>query len=288
MKLFTALALTATTVLASHDISVPETVKANTDIQITTNFGKPSSPEHTFAYYRLFLTVSPPGSGLNPVCLLANQTAIETTSVTVRVPASVGPNGDNYTVSAVLFNTDPDGLSSSSGFVYSDEFTLVGGTGVFSAFETDPSGPWSLGDEYHIPCSAYDCVRACTQKYWPGDAGGADACDAKKAYICSAGCDGVTYEPWDPSWDDMDGDGKPDFECDVSTTSTGAAASTGAHTTTATTTTAVPTGTAATASTTTTGAAVPTESHGAAGLGGGVSRAVLAGGLMMALGGFAA
>jgi len=229
LKTLTILGLAAAA-RAFDSISVPPTVEADkeTTLTIRNDIGSSNSFDAGFAYFRVFLTISPPGWGYNPVCWLVNQTSIDTTSLKVTIPASVGPDASNYTLSVFEYNTDPNAESSSSGFQYTNDFTLIGGTGVFSAYETDPTGPWSLGPEDHIPCSAYDCVRQCQQKYYPDDLpSSTDYVAIKNAYLCSASCDGTTYPAWDPSWDDVDGDGKSDISSSAvsetaKTTATGA------------------------------------------------------------------
>jgi hypothetical protein len=220
-------------------ISVPATVTAGkeTTLTVKNDLGTEGSFDANFAYFRVYLTVSPPGWGLNPVCWLANQTSVDVTAVKVTVPASVGPAGDNYTLSVMEYNTDPDAESSASGFSYTGEFALEGATGEFSAYETDPSGPWSLGDADRIPCSAYDCVRQCASKYYPADipSDDGDLAAIKDQYLCGAKCPGTTFEPWQSEWDDTDGDGKADLPpssetvgaADASSTATGASKPTG-------------------------------------------------------------
>jgi hypothetical protein len=205
-KALVGLALvTATTAIDS--ILIPSIVTAGKPVtlRIKTDIGTPDSFDAQFAYYRVYLTISPPGWGLNPVCYLANQTAIDVTSLEVTIPATVGPEASNYTLSVVEYNTDPNSDVTMSGFAYSDEFSLVGATGSFSDYETDPSGPWALGPEDSIPCEAYDCVRTCMQKYYPEDLPNTENIAAmKNAYLCSAQCPGTSYLAWDPAWEGGD------------------------------------------------------------------------------------
>jgi hypothetical protein len=281
LKTLTVLGLAAATASAFESISVPSTVTAGkaTTLTIENDIGSSGSFDSQFAYFRVFLTISPPGWGYNPVCYLANQTAIDVTSLKVTIPASVGPDASNYTLSVFEYNTDPNAESSSSGFMYTDEFELVGGTGAYSNYEIDPSGPWSLGPEDDIPCEAYACVRECADKYYPDNLpNGDDLAAIKNTYLCSAECPGTSYPEWLSEWDDVDGDG----ESDIPESSTTGAAATG-------------TGVSKATGTATTGPAVAstssavvseTDAPGAgsvAGVSGGVLAAGLVAGLVMGM-----
>jgi hypothetical protein len=141
--------------------------------------------------------MTPPGWGTGPACYLVNSSSISTTSVTVQVPASVGPSGSQYySISYMQFNTDPNSEYSSSGFGYSSTFTFSGGTGAWSDYEKSGHSVFSADD---LPCTAYDCARQCLQKYYPADVSEDDMTGYKSAYGCYKACPGVSV----PSWDDV-------------------------------------------------------------------------------------
>ena len=212
-------------ILAFNSISIPETVQAgtNTDVTITNDLTSgPRSFDAQFTNYNLYLSVSAPNWGQNPVCLLFNGSDIHSTSLTVKIPASVGPDASNYSLVTVEYNTDVYSDNGLSGYEYSNDFALTGATGVWSAYETDPRGPQSLGDPDSIPCSAYDCARQCNQKYYPADFDQSNTAAYEAAYEasykCVAACPGVTYPSWDsvvaPWTDDGDDDDGDDEEED--------------------------------------------------------------------------
>lgn len=193
-------------VLAFNEITIQETVQAGTNVEVTITTDFDAGPDYSFdaefTKYNVYLSVSPPNWGSNPVCLLINGSDIHTTSVTVQIPASVGPNASNYSIVTAEYNTNIYS-NGPSGFEYSNDFTLTGGTGAWSEYETDPRGPMSLGDEDCIPCSAYDCARQCNQKYYPANFDQSNTGLYEEAYEatykCVAACPGVAY----PSWDSM-------------------------------------------------------------------------------------
>ena len=226
-------------VLAFDKISIQDTVEAGKDAQvsITNDLSTGSSSfDAGFTNYNVYLSVSPPGWGSNPVCVLINGSDISTTDFTVKVPASVGPSGSNYTLVTMEYNSDLN-ADGPSGFEYADDFTLTGGTGVWSAFETDPKGPRGLGDPDAIPCSAYDCARQCNQKFYPENFSGDDMTANKNTYECVAACPGVTYAAWDSNIADTGGDedeDSSDGSSSSSFTSSAAATTTASSSTSAT------------------------------------------------------
>jgi hypothetical protein len=75
---------------------VSSTVIAGQDniIQIVNGLSRgPQSFDGQFDSFRVYLSIAPPGWGSGPACYLANTSAITTTSLTVQIPASVGPSG---------------------------------------------------------------------------------------------------------------------------------------------------------------------------------------------------
>ncbi|RDW77781.1 hypothetical protein BP6252_05834 [Coleophoma cylindrospora] len=221
-----ALALaTLSRVSAFDDISIASHVVAGQDAHVffqnDISLGSDSF-DAQYTNYRVYLSISPPGWGSNPCCWLVNSSAIDVVDLKVQIPASVGPSASNYSIVAMEFITDSELYGSyTSGFEYSRDFTLTGGTGVWSAYETSPSGPFALGDADNIPCSAYECARNCNQQFYPanlGDDPNTYESAYESTYKCVAACPGVTYLSWDAL---MSGD---DGSSTSSTSSSGATA----------------------------------------------------------------
>ncbi|RFU35721.1 hypothetical protein B7463_g571, partial [Scytalidium lignicola] len=153
-----------------------------------------------FDSYRVYLATTPPGWGTGPVCYLVNSTTIDTTTLTITIPADVGPSGSFYSISTMEFNQDPykDGPS---GFEYSGTFDLEGGKGEWSSSELAGFG---LGDMDSVPCTAYNCIRQCNNGIDPTSD---DKAIYKKVYECMLNCPGVSL----PSWDELNSDDDSDF-----------------------------------------------------------------------------
>ncbi|RDW61621.1 hypothetical protein BP5796_11513 [Coleophoma crateriformis] len=196
--------VTLSRVSAFNGISISSPVVAGQDahvmIQNDISMGS-SSFDAQFTNYRVYLSISPPGWGSNPCCWLVNSSTIDVTDLTVQIPASVGPSASNYSIVAMEFAPDSSSYGIyASGFDYSRDFTLTGGTGVWSAYETNQSAPLSLGDADSIPCSAYECARNCNQQFYPanlGDDPSTYESAYKSTYKCVAACPGVTYPSWE-------------------------------------------------------------------------------------------
>ena len=241
-----ALALSSiSTSLAFDDISIASTVQAGTDVPVTiTNDISSSSSSSSssslrgsdsfdagFTSFRVYLSISPPGTGYGPSCYLINSTSISTETVTVNIPASVGPSGPDdspYAIVTAEFNDDPSAPSSLSSFEYSNDFVLEGGTGVWTDYEKDQM---SVGDPDNLPCTAYDCARQCSQKYYPQNSQDqlTDTMEGyRSTYECQAACPGVTYQSWDEVMGGAGGEGDgEDNSTSSSSSSIGSATKTG-------------------------------------------------------------
>lgn len=187
-------------------IQIPDTVTAGEEatVEVSNDLDVGSdSFDAGFEKYRLYLSTSPPGWGWGPVCYLVNSSAIDVTSLKITVPASVVPDGTDLMVTTMEFSDDPS-LDGPSGFQYSNEFTLEGGTGTWGQAELNGT---AVGDPDRIPCTALKCTRDCTDKWYPDNMDEENWDTAfKSTYECIAACPGVTY----PSWDEVNDNGNGD------------------------------------------------------------------------------
>lgn len=186
--------------LAFEEIDTNNTVTAGKDttLRVVNDLSRgPQSFDGMFDSYRVYLSLTPPGWGSGPACYLVNSSAINVTSLTFQIPASVGPSdslSQGYAIATIEFNQDPNANNGPSGFEYSNYFDFVGGTGKWSEYEL---AGYVVGIIDLLPCSAYDCARQCSQKYYPGNVNGNSASAYKPTYDCIAACQGVSYPPFD-------------------------------------------------------------------------------------------
>jgi hypothetical protein len=204
-----ALALiSAPLTLAFEEIDVNSTVIAGTDttVRIANDLSRgPQSFDGMFDSYRVYLSLAPPGWGSEPACYLVNTSAINVTSLNIQIPASVGPSDSSsqgYSIVTIEFNQDPNAESGPSGFEYSNTFDFIGGTGKWSDYEL--AGYITAGIDY-VPCSAYDCARQCSQKYYPDNVSSQSPSAYEPTYNCIAACPGVSYPPFDSIYSGPDG-----------------------------------------------------------------------------------
>lgn len=226
--------LGASSALAFEKISIQSVVEADTEVEVKIRndiADGDDSFDAGFTNYNVYLATTPPGWGTGPVCLLANGTKIDETTVKVKIPADIAPDGTELSITTMEWNSDPyeDGPS---GYQYSNTFTLEGGTGKWSKTDLQGSG---VGDMDKIPCSAYACAAKCSDKYLEvyQNLTVEDMDDIeifKPQYDCLAACKGTTFPSWDSvvkeweeyedSLDDDDGDdGEDDDENSTSTKS---------------------------------------------------------------------
>ncbi|KAK2031953.1 hypothetical protein LX32DRAFT_235992 [Colletotrichum zoysiae] len=197
----------ASSAVAFERISIQSTVQADTEVEVTIRndiADGAGSFDATFTNYNLYLATTPPGWGTGPVCLLANGTKIDVTSVKVKIPADAVPDSAELKIAAMEWNSDPT-KDGPSGFEYSGDFTFSGGTGEWSKTELGGHG---LGDMDSLPCSAYACARKCNDKYFDErDETSDDPSVYKNTYECVAACPGTTFPSWDSIISDHDGSG---------------------------------------------------------------------------------
>jgi len=197
----------ASSAVAFDRISIQSTVNADTEVEVTIRndiADGASSFDAGFTNYNLYLATTPPGWGTGPVCLLANGTKIDVTSVKVKIPADAVPDSADLKITAMEWNSDPT-KDGPSGFEYSNEFTFSGGTGEWSKTELDGQ---SLGEMNSLPCSAYACARKCNDKYFEErNTTSEDPNVYKNTYECVAACPGTTFPSWDSIVNDDGGSG---------------------------------------------------------------------------------
>jgi hypothetical protein len=208
---------------AFEEVDVNSTVVAGTDttIQIVNDLSRgPQSFDGMFDSFRVYLSITIPGWGFGPACYLVNTSAINVTSLNVQIPASVGPSdysSQGYSIATMEFNQDPNADNGPSGFQYSNNFDFVGGTGKWSDYEL---AGYSVAEIDYVPCSAYDCARQCSQKYYPGNVESKSISAYEPTYNCVAACPGVTYPPFDSVYGDSgSGSGGSSSAGSASTTS---------------------------------------------------------------------
>ena len=183
--------------LAFQSIDTPSSVDAGTDFQVTINndLGSPESIDASFEDYRIYLSIISPNSTHErssgvPACYLVNSTSVGVTNVTIQIPASVGPSGaKTYAIAAMEF----DANGTLSEFVYSPAFVLTGGSGGWTQLELDGR---MVGNADSIPCSAYDCSRQCSQKFYNETIDARAIEDYHNTYNCWVSCQGTTYKSW--------------------------------------------------------------------------------------------
>jgi hypothetical protein len=185
------------------DIVVPSTVAAGTDMRITTNTTMLES-DTEFDKYSLFLSIDPPNKTMpHPsfmACYFYKALALNLTDLITSMPASAGPSGSYYTVTALAYSGDPNSHQNAYGCNFpdletgSESFDFTGGTSNFTQFETDVLHP--PGDFWNIPCSSYDCVRKCNQAGSP-DNNKDFPNNYHSTYQCIATCPGITYRSFE-------------------------------------------------------------------------------------------
>ncbi|KAM5349794.1 hypothetical protein ACJ41O_006299 [Fusarium nematophilum] len=177
----TLLAALSSHVHASPAIIVPWNITADQpeDLKIVQRIDANSELWKRFDAYRVFLALETPGWGTGPVCWLAYAEGLDTTQVNITIPADVAPDKSRIRISTGLLEK---GATRVNGYSYSSRTTLLGGNGTWSQRELDG---WVIGDENHVSCWAFGCVRQCYERYYIGDKtrisdgsgdGDADAC----------------------------------------------------------------------------------------------------------------
>lgn len=190
---------------AFRSISIPSIVNANQTVNVTIANDLSSSGsasfDRQFTTFRLYLAIIAPSSSKipnspEPSCYLVNATSITTTSVSVVIPPTVGPDGTSYRIVTMEYNTHPH-AAPPTGYEFSSIFTLYNTSSSWSA--PDLHGDFPLFPDL-LPCHAYDCARACLSASYPANL---NASSFASTYACTTACPGVTY----PSWKDIESQG---------------------------------------------------------------------------------
>lgn len=158
---------------------------------------------------RIYVATTPPGWGTGPACYLLNNTDLDPsgTQFDVTIPASVVPDDGSYLELSYSF-IDDEGYSSNT-YTYSNDFQLDGANGRdWSALELNG---WAISNPDYVPCSAMECSRDCSDKYYPDgdldydeDSASFDTDTYTEWYDCLSACPGTTYPTIDLSDDGDD------------------------------------------------------------------------------------
>ncbi|VUC30989.1 unnamed protein product [Clonostachys rosea] len=186
--------------LAFEKVSIPSNIKANTDfeVKITNDLSNGSnSVDAAYSNFNVYLATAPPSSsGLMPTCLLSKGNKIDTTSVKVSIPADLFPSDATFAITTLELKQNKDKSSGSSGYKYSDQFSLEGATGSWGKAE---KGGLSFIDGDTAPCSSYACARKCDDQYYDDLKKNQQSQDVnaykslyKLAYECITKCPGVS------------------------------------------------------------------------------------------------
>ncbi|GAB7362836.1 hypothetical protein MBLNU230_g3139t1 [Neophaeotheca triangularis] len=157
-----------------------------TNIEIASNVSAGSATDVTFTgadtqEYRVYLAAAITGEN-GPTCYLENGTTLSS-PLTIRIPPSVGPSADYYSIAI-----GPSSSSGTADLSYSPQFQLTNTTGTPSDYERALDGApfWSPES---LPCESYNCARECAQAGFPDDLTDDDAYDDMRD--CILECDGV-------------------------------------------------------------------------------------------------
>lgn len=154
--------------------------------------------------YRVSLIITPPVDSSSsssdddqPACWLVNSTDIDVDTLSITIPADIGPSGPYYTIAVTYLTADGD-----EDFMFTDgDFDLEGGTAQWSPAEKLGT---AFGDDTVIPCTSYNCVRNCTLVVdfdnLPNITPAAAEAQTKSAYECMAACPGVNIPSWNETY----------------------------------------------------------------------------------------
>ncbi len=224
----TALLLSSTSLtlaFGTRGIAIPPTIAAgvNAEIEIDTSIFDPNSGS-----FYVSLATTPPGWGTGVACYLTNLTTITTSSstLTVQIPADIGPSGIEYYSFLVEQYIDEDDDSDGYTGGYTDNFLFTGGTGYWSEYELSGN---IIASGIDLPCTAYACARNCSQAFYPSDTGD-DLNSYQSAYECIAACPGVDAVSWDEEEFYATATGDASYTASPSTTVTESAGETASST----------------------------------------------------------
>ncbi|KAH6689826.1 hypothetical protein F5X68DRAFT_74868 [Plectosphaerella plurivora] len=159
-------------------------LNASQQIQLRVNQGIAADSElrNRFDFYRLYLSVSPPGWGWGPVCWLAWLVPLDEQYVNVTIPADVVPDQTKVRLSSSLIHKRS---GRNNGWDYSTRTTLYGANGNWS--DRELAGRGIDLDVDQISCFAYGCVRECANRFWISkDSDNATA--VREEELCSKQC----------------------------------------------------------------------------------------------------
>lgn len=195
---------------SSGEFEIADTVQADQPTTVTLEDTTTDSYDAYGAVgFRIYLATTPPGWGTGPACWLVNYTAAGVSQIQVTIPASVAPAG---TVLELSYSAASDEYGSFESFSYSNDFTLEGASGYWSALELNGYG---LNNPDDTPCTALQCSRDCNDKYFPDGTVNDMADEPESTYQswseCFNSCPGTTLEAWNDSNGDDGGDTGDDW-----------------------------------------------------------------------------
>ncbi|KAJ9618621.1 hypothetical protein H2203_008823 [Taxawa tesnikishii (nom. ined.)] len=142
----------ALTASAFDAVAAPSTVAAGSDFTITIT---PGSDE---------ATAFPPGYSGGPSCYLENSTSTTNTTLSLSIPADIGPNSDWFSIATQEFPP-----ADSNKYTFSNHFNLTGSSlSSWSDYENHLNGSliWTPSA---LPCSSFNCARQCAMASYPDD-----------------------------------------------------------------------------------------------------------------------
>jgi hypothetical protein len=180
-------ALLATLITLTHadrtSFHLPDGFNASvlTQVRIDQNIEAGSELRSRFDFYRLYLSVEPPGWGAGPICWLAFLTRLDDQLINITIPADVVPDKTRVRLSTSLIHK---GTGRNNGWDYSHRVTVSGGNGTWSERELAGRGVGTYEDD--TSCFAYGCVRGCAIRFWEEGEGNATA--EREEDLCNQQC----------------------------------------------------------------------------------------------------
>ncbi|RFU35452.1 hypothetical protein B7463_g848, partial [Scytalidium lignicola] len=203
-KAVAVLAVGVPLVHAINSFQFPSVVTAGKPTTLTINNDMGPGTEPGDDTFRVSLVITSPGlsdsenSEAGPVCWLVNSTASDTTTLSITIPADVGPSGPYYSLAITDVTADGD-----TNYIFTDggDFNLEGGTAKWSPAELQGT---AFGDDTIVPCTSYNCVRNCTllvdfDNLQNISAEAAEA-ETKAGYECMAACPGIHVPSWNETY----------------------------------------------------------------------------------------
>lgn len=197
-------------VLGLSIVSPPSTISAGTnfDLQITNDFSHASGEEKAYTDFTIYLSISPVSNSSNESCSLQPHKTyhpINTTSVTVTIPPTIGGNGSGYRFAVIPWTVDPQNNSSTypGPAIFSHDFDIERSGASWSEGELD-SCLGAFGFDV-LPCSAYDCARGCCDGQYPAALSTSLGCPLRETFECVMACPETSFpeEHYEGCWDEM-------------------------------------------------------------------------------------